>query len=48
MLQEPWITFILLFAGAGGVIAVMFGHMWLTERAELKRRARGAASHAAE
>jgi hypothetical protein len=47
MLQEPWITFLLLFAGAGGVIAIALVHTWITDRAAVHRE-REAASHSAE
>lgn len=47
MFEEPWITFLLLFAGAGGVIAIALGDIWLQKRAAA-HRAREAASHPAE
>lgn len=47
MFEEPWITFILLFASAGGIAAMALGHMWFQERAAA-RRERTAASHPAE
>jgi hypothetical protein len=47
MLDEPWISFILLFAAAGGIIAVALGHTWFQDRAAA-RRARDASAHPAE
>ena len=48
MLEEPWITFILIIGGSAFLIAAVFVQDWLSYRATTRRRARDAAAHAAE
>ena len=48
MLEEPWITFILIIGGSAFLVAAVFVQDWLADRAAARRRAREASAHSAE